>query len=82
MFGLVKYIDKIYQIKWYFDKEQDIHEYEDIMYCRFKKRISDDYYTIDQILYTYVDILLGLEDLNFTFEKKDDDYICKITEPK
>ena len=78
MFGLVKYIDKIYEIKWYFENEQDIHEIEDILYCRFKKRISDDFYTIDQILYTYVDILLGLEDMDFTFEKTGKDYICKI----
>ena len=49
MFGLVKYIDKIYEIKWYFKNDQLMHEYEDMMYCKFKKRISDDFYTIDQI---------------------------------
>ena len=78
MFGLVKYIDKIYEIKWYFPKEEEVKEFEDMLYCRFKKRISEDFYRIDQILYTYVDIILGLEDLDFTFEKNGNEYICKI----
>lgn len=78
MFGLIKYIDKIYEIKWYFEKEQEIHDIEDMLYCKFKKRISEKFYTIDQILYTYVDILLGLEELDFTFEKTGAEYILKI----
>ena len=78
MLGLVKYIDKLYEIKWYFENEDCLRDYEGLLYCKFKK--TDDYYKIEQVLYTYVDILLGMEDLDFDFHKKGKEYILVINE--
>ena len=57
MFGFQKYLDQIYQIKWYFDAK-DLEDIEHMLYVKFKS--ETDYFLIDRILYTYVDILLGL----------------------
>ena len=80
MFGFQKYLDKLFQIKWYFD-EKKLHDIEQICYVKFKQANTDGkdpYFLLDKILYTYVDILLGLEDMEFTFSKQNDDYILKI----
>ena len=75
MFGLQKYVNKLFEVKWEFDesKKQDI---EQILYVKFKR--ENDYFVLETILYTYVDILLGLEDVDFQFNKKNNDYIIKI----
>ena len=78
MFGLTKYASKIFEIKWYFEDECDVRDIESLLYCNFEKERSKKYYTIKNISYTYVDILLGMEDLDFTFEKKNDEYIIKV----
>ena len=75
MFGLQKYLDKLYQIKWYFN-ETDLKDLESMLFVKFKS--ENDYFLLDTILYTYVDILLGLEELEFEFSKKNNDLILKI----
>ena len=71
MFGLNAYIDKIYDIKWYV-KNHDIGDLEKLLYIDFEA--VDDYYLIKNIRYTFVDILLGLEEVDFTFKKEGEDY--------
>lgn len=75
MFGLQKYAQKLYDIKWKFD-ETKLDDIEHMLYVKFKK--ENDYFMLETILYTYVDILLGLEDCDFDFIKQNDDYILKI----
>ena len=75
MFGLQKYLDKLYSIQWNFNKN-NLHDIEQILYVKFKP--ENDYFLLDEILYTYVDILLGLEDIEFEFLKKGNDLILKI----
>ena len=75
MFGITTHLEKIYKIKWKFD-EKFVESLEKDLYVEFEKR--DDYFQIKKVLYSYIDILLGLEDINFTFTKKDDEYIMTL----
>ena len=75
MFGFQKYLDQLYQIKWYFN-ESDLEDIEHMLYVKFKS--ENDYYLLDTILYTYIDILLGLEEMEFQFSKQTDDLKLKI----
>ena len=71
MFGLQKYLDKLYEIKWYF-KKTEWGDLESLLFVEFDTQ--DDYYKIRKIKYTYVDILLALEDMDFTFKKENNEY--------
>ena len=73
MFGLQKYLDKLYEIQWFFDKSQ-WGDLESLLFVEFEPK--NDYYTIKTVKYTYVDILLGLEDMEFTFKKEHNE--CKL----
>ena len=75
MFGFQKYLDKLFTIQWHFDKK-NLHDIERILYVKFKQ--ENDYFLLEEILYTYVDILLGLEEMEFEFLKKNNDFILKI----
>ena len=75
MFGLQKYILKLYDIKWIISNDK-LKEIEEMLYVKFKK--DGKYYLIEQVLYTYIDILLGLEDLDFKFSKDNDNIIIQI----
>ena len=66
MFGLNKYINQLSDLKWEFeDKNKQL--FEDLFLVKFEKK--DKYYYIKTIEYTYVDILTGLEELDFTLTK-------------
>ena len=71
MFGLNAYLDKLYEIKWFVEK-QDVGDLEKLLYVDFEE--VDDYYVIKNIKYTFVDILLALEEMDFTLKKEGDDY--------
>ena len=73
MFGLPKYVDKLFEIKWFFNKN-NWGDLESLLFVEFEPK--DDYYVIKNVKYTYVDILLGLEDMEFTFKKENDE--CKL----
>ena len=75
MFGLHKYLDKIFKVKWYMTASQ-AKILEDLLYVEFNKQ--DDHYILENVRYTYVDILLGLENMNFSIYKKGDDICLKI----
>lgn len=75
MFGLHKYLDRIYEIKWIMDNS-DAKALEELMFVKFDKK--DGYFIINEIHYTYVDILLALETIDFEISKKDKDITLKI----
>ena len=66
MFTIHTYLNKLYDIQWYFH-DNDKNELEHILYVGFEK--VDDHYKIKQVHYTYVDILLGLEHIDFELIK-------------
>ena len=74
MFGITSYMNKIYEIKWKFN-EKFLDTLEQDLYVEFKK--VGQYYQIEKVLYSYVDMLLGLEDIDFDFTKKSNE--CIIT---
>ena len=76
MFGLNKYIDKLYDIEWSFN-EKDKSDFESLLFIEFET-IGKKTYKIKTVKYTYVDVLLGLEELNFKLEKTNDKYIISI----
>jgi hypothetical protein len=76
MFGLTAYLDKLYEIKWFFNDEM-LNDLQSLLFCEFEK-LNNEYYKIKKISYTYIDLLLGLEELDFTFYKKNDEYIIHI----
>jgi hypothetical protein len=66
MFGLQKYTNKIFDINWNFpDRWKEILEAE--MAVDFKK--ENDYFKIINIRYTFVDLLLALENMDFNIKK-------------
>ena len=75
MFGLQKYLDKIFKIKWIFDSSQK-NDIESSLYAKFKK--NNDHFLIQKIHYSYVDVLLGLEHMNFEIIKNGDGMSIKI----
>lgn len=75
MFGFQKYITMLHKLKWEFP-EQDKTELEQLFYVKFKK--DENYFVIEQVLYTYIDILIALENMNFEMKKNADEIIIKI----
>ena len=75
MFAIHSYIEKIYDIQWYFNKN-DKEYLEGFLHVKFKR--ENDYYVINEILYTALDIMIALNDINFTFTKMDKIYKLKI----
>ena len=75
MFGFQKYLDKLYKIKWKINPD-DLSNIQEILLVQFKK--LQNYYMIDEIGYSYLDILIGLEDIDFNMTKKDDEIIIEI----
>ena len=75
MFGLQKYIYLIDKIKWYFPSQLK-DELEQILYVDFG--FDKTHYYIQKVKFSYVDILLGLEDLDFELTKSGEDVMIKI----
>ena len=76
MFGFHKYLDKLYDVQWIFD-EQHKNDLEDLMFVEFEP-IQDNKFCVKKIRYTYVDLLLGLEELDFEIKKTQDTITLKI----
>ena len=75
MFSLHKYLDKIYQIKWFMTEEQK-NTLENNLFVVFE--CENDHFIIKEIHYTYMDILLGLEKIDFYLEKVGDNLCMNI----
>ena len=75
MFTLHSKFEKLYTIQWYFpdDKVEDI---EDRLMVMFKK--ENDYYLLQEVLYAYMDVVTGMEGVDFVCEKKGDTVKIKI----
>lgn len=75
MFALNSYLDKLYQVKWKFDDDMK-EDLEDLLYVSFEK--IDPYYKLESIRYTVVDLLLGLQTLNFNLTKNSNGIVIEI----
>ena len=75
MFGFQKYLDKLFQIKWYC-LPCDLLKLEKQLYVEFKS--ENNYFLIETIHYSCIDILIGLETIDFELIKKGDDIKLKI----
>ena len=75
MLSLSTYIMKIGQIRWYMS-DQQAKDIEQMAHIHFQKQ--NDYFLISKVKYSPYDILLALEDIDFTLEKKSDDLSIKI----
>ena len=76
MFALNAYLDKVYDIIWQFPPHFK-SDLEQTLYVEFEHQ-QHNQYKIKQIRYTVVDILLGLEDIDFTLNKTPNGVIIKI----
>lgn len=75
MFGFQSYTDKLYKIKWYC-LPSDLLKIETTLYVQFKQ--ENNYFLIEKIHYSPLDILFGLEQFNFELTKNGDDIEIKI----
>lgn len=75
MFALNNYLEKLYQVKWKFDTDIK-NDLEDLLFVTFKT--DGDYFKLDTIKYTVVDLLLGLEELDFQLTKNESEMILQI----
>ena len=78
MFGLQKYVEKIYDIEWKFNIEK-LQYFEELFFVKFQEKDNGNF-VIEKIHYSYVDILYGLEDINFILKKSENDIIIEITD--
>ena len=62
MLNLQAYLSKAFEVQWYFN-ENDLNDLESLLFVRFERK--NDYYVINKLQYTYLDLLLGLEDMEF-----------------
>lgn len=75
MFGLNKYIDKLHKMKWHFNIEMKT-DIEEILFVEFIEQ--DDHFKLQNIVFTFVDILYGLEQMDFEILKEGEDVSIKI----
>lgn len=66
MFQLQKYAELLFKVQWYFDDSQ-LTDLQDILFVTFKKQ--ENYYKLEKVHYSYTDVLLGMEELNFKLIK-------------
>ena len=75
MFALNQYLQKLYQVKWKFDSDMK-NDLEDLLFVTFKN--EEEYFKLESIKYTVVDLLMGLEDLDFKLTKNKNDMMIQI----
>ena len=75
MFGLHKYIGLIPKIKWIFEPEQQ-EVLQDVLLVDFKH--YDGYYQIEKIHYSFMDIVMGMEDIDFNLKWRQDNIEIEI----
>jgi len=76
MFVLNSYLDKLYKIKWKFSADKK-EEFEQFLLVKFKET-EEGYYVINNVVYTILDILPGLEKLNFVISKVSNEIILEV----
>ena len=76
MFGLNKYTEKLFEVEWKFDKKK-LNDLENLLFVEFQQNDNGNF-IIKNILFSYFDILSGLEELDFNFSKTKDKYILEI----
>ena len=76
MFALNKYLEKLYEIKWKFsaDKQKNL---EELLFVEFQQK-ENGYFVINKIIYTAIDILLGLEELDLVITKVKNEIILEL----
>ena len=76
MFGLNKYTEKLFEVEWKFNKNK-LNDIENLLFVEFKEN-EDGSFMIQNVLFSYFDILSGLEEFDFIFSKTKNKYILKI----
>ena len=77
MFALNKYMNKLYKVKWEFDPSKK-SELEELLVVEFEQDGDSKYFKIKTVEYTYFDILIGLENLDWVFTKEKDNYVLRL----
>ena len=76
MFALNSYLDKLYQIQWKFNIEK-LRELEELLFVEFQQN-DKGYFVIKTIHYSAIDILQGLEDIDFVLSKVKNEIIVEL----
>ena len=75
MLQLHSYLDRINEIKWYFN-DMYRRDLESLLFVEFER--IENYYVIKKVKYTYIDILLALEEMDFEIIKTNKEIRLKI----
>ena len=75
MFAFHQHFEKLYTIQWYFPEHQKKYM-EEKLYVVFEKQ--DDHYLLQEVLYAYMDIVTGMDGIDFICEKKGETMKIKI----
>ena len=75
MFTLHQQFEKLYKIRWYFPLEKK-EEMEKRLYVVFKT--ENDYFLLQEVLYAYMDIVTGMDGIDFICEKLGDTMKVRI----
>ena len=67
MFSLHQQFEQLYNIEWYFPEDK-LSDVEQRLYVTFRK--DHDHYKLQEVKYTYLDIVTGLKDVDVEFVKK------------
>ena len=80
MFGIGMYLSKIFEIEWKFNP--NLQKYlEETLFVEFSQK-ENGYFVIKNVMYSYVDILQGLENIDFVFTKCDKEYKVEVLDTK
>ena len=78
MFGYGMYLSKIFEVEWKFNP--NLQKYlEETLFVEFEQK-ENGYFVIKEVIYSYVDFLQGLENINFVFTKYGKEYRVEILE--
>ena len=75
MFALHSKFEKLYTVEWYFPQDK-VQEMENRLMVTFKR--DHDHFLLQEVLYAYMDIVTGMEDIDFICEKNGDRMKIKI----
>ena len=65
----------MFELEWVFDEAKQNYM-EELLQAEFEN--NGDYFKIKAVHYTYFDVLLGLEDLDFVLSKRGDHCILTV----
>ena len=77
MLNIANSIDRLMKVKWIIPDESKVKDLEALLNVEFEKS-NEKYYLIKNINYTALDVIFGLDELDFAVVKRGEEITVKI----